>query len=82
MQLILFKTYCMLPFLQQSSTCMKLYIQGMVEKISKLMLYLPREKWTKNEMLTFFKIVPLAFQNTYSIKFFIGQSPYEITYLI
>ena len=40
------------------------YIYRYVQKLSRLKMYLPRQKWIMNEMLISFQIVPMAF-NTY-----------------
>ena len=47
------------------------------QKVSRLKLYLPKQKWTMNEMLIFFKRVSL----TYSYEFFTCPSTFEIPLL-
>ena len=39
------------------------------QKVSRLKQYLPRKKWTINEMLTFFKLVSLAFNTLIPVSF-------------
>ena len=44
------------------------YIRN-VQKVLRLKLYLPRQKWTRNEMLIFLKIDPLAFNILIPVSF-------------
>ena len=47
------------------------------EKVSRLKLYLPWEKWTMTKTLIFLKNISLNIQHTYSNDFSVGQSMTE-----
>ena len=51
------------------------------KKLSRLNLYLPRQKWIRNETLILFELVLWVF-NAYSSEFSIGQSISEFSFLI
>ena len=48
---------------------------GEGSKVLRMKQYLPRQKWTRNETLIFFKIVPLAFRLSIPVNVTFAEAP-------